>query len=208
VSAATSHAPRFRPAGRSYRINGSVQRDTMRVDAVGGPATFALVGAPGFVTMEADTVLRIGATSTQPWRSLLFQVVATNAAARRDTMWCHVVDPSKPVGSATGVGESAGALTSGGGLVLRPCAPNPFRDATTIRFASPTSAPAAISIVDVAGRTLRRIAGEGTASTGIGWRDVVWDGRDDAGAPLPAGMYFVRVETAHDAASAKVLRLK
>lgn len=204
VGASTRHAPRFRPAGRSYRIDGTVQRDTLRVDALGGPAVFTLLDAPAFVTLEDDSVLRVDAISTQPARSFFFQVQAANATADTDTMWCHVVDPSKPIENPVGTPWVDAAAA--GPLRLAPASPNPFRSATTIRYTVPSRGAAAVTIVDVTGRTIRRFADAADAAGGS--RAVVWDGRDRTGAPVPAGVYFVRLDSPDGRATGKLLRLR
>jgi hypothetical protein len=63
-------------------------------------------------------------------------------------------------------------------------APNPFRTSTEIRLGGVLDA-GRIVVFDLAGRRIRQLAG--------GPR-LVWDGTDDAGAPVASGVYFVRVE--------------
>jgi len=41
-----------------------------------------------------------------------------------------------------------------------------------------------------------------------GTRAIVWDGRDDAGRPLPSAAYFVRLATERDVLARKVLLLR
>jgi hypothetical protein len=38
-----------------------------------------------------------------------------------------------------------------------------------------------------------------------GAQALTWDGRDASGTPVRAGLYFLRVETAHGAATRKVI---
>jgi hypothetical protein len=75
--------------------------------------------------------------------------------------------------------------TCGGASATLAAAPNPFRDA--LLFAGP--ARATVTVYDVTGRRRRRAA---LGSDGL-WS---WDGRDDAGRPLPAGLYFARADGA------------
>ena len=92
-------------------------------------------------------------------------------------------------GAATSVPRAEG---TGGWSVW----PNPFVGAVT--FAGPPAvAVRAFEIVDLAGRSVRR------------WRDATagerrWDGRDDAGREIPAGVYFIRARTS---AGSRVLRV-
>jgi flagellar hook assembly protein FlgD len=67
--------------------------------------------------------------------------------------------------------------------------PNPFRSAIRVRLAAGTGATSVLAIYDVAGRirrTLRLATGDTTART------LTWDGRDDSGDAVPAGIYFAR----------------
>ena len=95
----------------------------------------------------------------------------------------EIVEHDDPA-SATAAGFVAGA-------------PNPFHDAIALSVVVP-GAPAdqlTIAIHDVAGRRVRTLAvpaGEGSG----GPRKIVWDGRNDAGAPVASGVYFARLTAA------------
>jgi len=41
-----------------------------------------------------------------------------------------------------------------------------------------------------------------------GYRTVAWDGADDAGRPLASGLYFVRLNSGDERATARVLRIR
>jgi len=73
-------------------------------------------------------------------------------------------------------------------LILLSASPNPFRTETMVRFDLPASVTIAVTIHDVAGRRVRRVLTGTTAAAGK--HTVSWDGRDDAGHPLPSGVYF------------------
>jgi len=65
--------------------------------------------------------------------------------------------------------------------------PNPFGQATSIRFGLPRTARGEIGVFDVQGRRVRSLlAGELEA----GEHAVTWDGRDDRGRRAAAGVYF------------------
>jgi len=63
--------------------------------------------------------------------------------------------------------------------------PNPARGRSTISLAARTNAPVPVRVLDAAGRLVRSLE----AASG----SVIWDTRDAAGRPVPAGVYFVTV---------------
>ena len=74
-------------------------------------------------------------------------------------------------------------------LSLRPMS-NPFRPGASILLAIP--APGGqpdVSIVDLSGRCVRTLD---TGGLSIGFHPLIWNGRDDAGRPMPVGVYFLR----------------
>lgn len=81
-------------------------------------------------------------------------------------------------------------------------APNPLPAGgeTHIRFLAARDAAARLVMYDLTGRPVRHLLETTVAS---GWTELTWDGRDDAGRPLPAGAYFYRLEL-----GAKVLTRK
>ncbi len=100
IGASTVYGPRFWPIdGRSFKINGSTQKDTLRVSSLGSAVTYTFLNSPSFVSLS-DSVITVGGTSNQTTRSLYFQVRAADGTGQSDTMWYHVVDPSKPVDPA------------------------------------------------------------------------------------------------------------
>jgi hypothetical protein len=70
--------------------------------------------------------------------------------------------------------------------------PNPFGASTTIRFVAAKGGHAEIAVFDLLGRRLRTLL---DGQVPAGEREVAWDGRDDAGARVPAGVYLCRVRT-------------
>jgi hypothetical protein len=198
VGATTVYAPRFWPrAGRSFRLDGTVQRDTLREYPLGPAVTYSLLNAPAWVSLH-DSVLSVGPTSTQPSRSSFFQVVMTDAASRRDTAFYHVVDMAKPLDPLAGVepplAPAGLALTAG---------PQPSDGAVTIAWTLPSAGPVTLAVYDLAGRRVRQLA-RGPQPAGA--RSVEWDGRDDAGRMTHAGLYFARLVTGEGARVRAIVR--
>jgi len=71
--------------------------------------------------------------------------------------------------------------------------PNPFGSVTRMGYAVESAgARVEIAVFDAAGRRVRQLV-SGTKAAGR--YEVTWDGRGESGAPMPAGVYFLRVWT-------------
>ncbi|MBI4531785.1 MAG: T9SS type A sorting domain-containing protein [Candidatus Latescibacteria bacterium] len=70
--------------------------------------------------------------------------------------------------------------------------PNPFNPTTTIRFTLPQAAPTELTIYNIAGQRVRVLLNEQMAA---GIHTVVWDGNDQAGRVVAAGLYLYRLST-------------
>jgi len=71
-------------------------------------------------------------------------------------------------------------------------APNPSRGSTELVFALPRAGHASVDVFDVTGRRVARLADGGFTA---GLHRVRWDGRDDGGSRVAAGVYLARVAT-------------
>jgi flagellar hook assembly protein FlgD len=60
-------------------------------------------------------------------------------------------------------------------------------------------------VYDVAGRIVRHLH---RSALSVGQQRLIWDGRNDAGRTVGAGLYVVRVQAGRLSLSAKVLRLR
>jgi hypothetical protein len=94
-------------------------------------------------------------------------------------------------GTQSTVGVPGGTI--GAPLSFAPPRPNPLRGGgTEFQFGLPKSARVSLAVYDATGRRVARlIDGERPA----GRETIRWNGRDDAGATVPAGLYFVRFAT-------------
>ncbi len=71
-------------------------------------------------------------------------------------------------------------------------APNPFNPRVAIRWNQPEAGPVELAVYDLRGRLVRRlVTGDRPAGSGV----VSWDGRDDAGHGMAAGIYLARIKT-------------
>jgi cytochrome c peroxidase len=82
--------------------------------------------------------------------------------------------------------------------------PNPFRAATELRLPAPARGAVSVSVYDPSGRRVRTLTPGRDASEAVAW---IWDGRTDAGVPVPAGVYFLQLQADGNRTIQKVLRL-
>lgn len=71
--------------------------------------------------------------------------------------------------------------------------PHPLRVDAVLHLALAVEVHVGIALVDPLGREIRRLAG-GTYAAGA--HEIVWDGRDDLGREVPAGVYYAVVTAA------------
>lgn len=76
------------------------------------------------------------------------------------------------------------------GVLLEPGTPNPFCSATRLRFELARPAPVDLAIYGVDGRRIVTLL-QGERAGGA--HDVVWQGRDAEGRPVPSGVYWARL---------------
>jgi hypothetical protein len=103
--------------------------------------------------------------------------------------------------SQTGIDDGEFAAV----FALRQNSPNPFRGATAMSFNLPAPARATMSVYNVAGRKVATVVDR---DFGAGRHDVMWDGRDADGRPIPAGIYFYRLDAGENTSTRKMIVLR
>ncbi|MFN8176669.1 MAG: M14 family zinc carboxypeptidase [bacterium] len=83
--------------------------------------------------------------------------------------------------------------------------PTPFGTRTEISFQLPVPESHTLDVYDVSGRRVRSLS-SGTLSAGA--HTTVWDGRDDAGHRVPAGVYFYELRTAQGSLRSRTVLLR
>jgi hypothetical protein len=86
----------------------------------------------------------------------------------------------------------AEASAAASGLAMR-AYPNPFTQRTGLEIPMPRMGDLRVAIYDVRGRRVRTLERDAAP---VGNAVIVWDGRDQTGADLPAGLYFARSSVA------------
>ncbi|MDX1545786.1 MAG: FG-GAP-like repeat-containing protein [Rhodothermales bacterium] len=108
-------------------------------------------------------------------------------------------------GTSEDVGTDAEASVLPTEVALHPGFPNPFRDRVTVRYDLPEAGPATLSVYNLLGAEVARLL-DGVQPAGR--LHVAWDGRDDAGRRLGAGVYFVRLRAGAALRTQKLILLK
>jgi hypothetical protein len=109
--------------------------------------------------------------------------------------------PFAPEQSGGSVAVDEEQLTDPARLALS-VAPSPFRFGTTVDYALAERTAVRLAVYDVAGRRVRLLdAGEREA----GLRHVPWNGRNDRGERVAAGVYLIRLEAGADKRVGRVM---
>ncbi|MBT8387671.1 MAG: peptidoglycan DD-metalloendopeptidase family protein, partial [Ignavibacteria bacterium] len=186
VNTNTDFKPRFWPvSGRSIRINGTEQFDTLRVSELGDGVTFSLENAPGFVTLVSDSIVRVDIVSNQPYRSLNFEAIAVDGAGRKGEFHYHIVDPSKPPNPTTGIENEITDMTPED-YILEQNFPNPFNPSTKITYVMPQAGFVTLKIYDMLGNEVKTLVNEIKSG---GSHSVTFEG-----GKLTSGIYMYRLQ--------------
>lgn len=86
--------------------------------------------------------------------------------------------------------------------------PNPFRGRTLLHLNVSGRGTRSLTVYDVSGRLVRDLSGFVPTGAGLTSFKVSWDGTDQAGRQVPAGVYFVRLATEDTAAVEKAVLLR
>jgi glucose/arabinose dehydrogenase len=140
---------------------------------------------------------QVGPTRCAMALSFGFGVVDANDS-RTATVVVRLLD-MKPVT------DSGDDITTLSAPELRALGPVPFRDALPLSYGLPRTGRAQIDVYDVRGRRVRRLV---DSHDNAGLHRTTWDGLDDGGRPLGAGIYFVRLRTPAGERSLRVVRMR
>jgi hypothetical protein len=166
----------------------------------GAPPAFGDIGNDGVLDMAASDLGQpilyswgYGSwkPAASPWPMKGHDRYRTNAFSGRT-----VVGVEDPV--------AAGPPARGSGLAR--AVPNPSRSSVAFSHTRALAGAFEAALFDVRGR-LVRVLGRGTAPEAGETRAWTWDGRDEAGAMAPAGIYFYQVRDAAGTLRQKVVRL-
>lgn len=107
----------------------------------------------------------------------------------------------------SGVGQDpadVGTLPTIAKTQLLPNRPNPFREGTVLRYQIAQSGPVEVAVYDAAGRLVRKLV---DGPTDAGNHAIEWDGRDDSGQQMPAGVYLYKLRSGESRSERKMMLL-
>ncbi len=181
------------------------------------PATGAGIPSNGSFARQAITLG--GAGASDGFGSVTL-AIPDDAAMLGKTLFgrWYVDDPGAPGGVAASAafrfrifgphGSGLSSLTVGtapSSLRLSIGGPNPFARQTRVNFELSRASRVRLGVYDVSGRLRRTLLARPIAMPGS--YSLQWDGRDDAGSGVAAGVYFYRLQTERDVQSARVVRV-
>jgi hypothetical protein len=201
-------------------------------DPAGTPPAASLNPTDPMLVNDLDLRLSLDATTHEPW--VLNPASPASAATPGDNVRDNVEQvwvASLPAGTWTVQVSHKGTLDGGvqaySLVVSTPIAednpavsapvlaesgpsspiayPNPFVAGTTVAFRTPAASTVSVSVHDVAGRRVRTLASAERMDAGT--HRLSWDGRSEAGADLPSGVYFARVTADGRTTSSKIVRV-
>jgi hypothetical protein len=127
-------------------------------------------------------------------------------ARRTDGEVVWVFDPTPSPGEANGpVSEAPEPPAVGEAPRLSILGAHPFRRMGAFRLRLPEPARVQVTLHDVRGRRIRTLW---DAPAQAGTRDLVWDGRDGAGRPVPSGVYWALLRSGGHQEALKVVLLR
>jgi hypothetical protein len=178
-------------AGLSYNLRiGTTPGACDVMPAMADPANgFRRVAQLGNAQQRTSWTLRLPVSETYHWG-----VQAIDGAFAGSGFTSGILDVS-------GVGDAEAPST----YLLRANTPNPFRDATRISYDLRSAGPVDLAIYDTAGRRVRALRRNEMPA---GRHEETWDGRDERGRALAAGVYHLRLTAGRFTQSQAVLLLR
>ncbi len=103
--------------------------------------------------------------------------------------------------AAQAAGVTDGTLT---GALSVQATPNPIRGGTLLVVHGPEAGYLTLSVMDIQGRAVRQLVAGWSVGPWKAW----WDGKDDSGVTVPAGVYYAVVRTSSGSAQSRIVVLR
>ena len=116
---------------------------------------------------------------------------------------CYFDNISFSPSNSVGVDNRSETLPQG--FALEQNFPNPFNPSTTIRYELPEEAMVNVTIYDMMGRQVSKLA---SSRQTAGYRSIQWDATNNAGKPMSAGLYLYTIQAGDFRQVKKMVLLK
>jgi outer membrane protein assembly factor BamB len=167
-------------AGRVYLTNG----------AYSGGRLYAFDAGLALLWSEGVPQVNLGGPILGDGGILVVCGTGTDVRAYR------TVDPAGIVAHGSGSGPNGDSPS----LV---CSPNPCVTGTTVSFTTARAGTVSLAVHDAAGRLVRSLVRG--ANVGPGAHQLSWDGRDEQGRSVAAGLYLARMESREGTGTVKLI---
>jgi hypothetical protein len=146
-------------------------------------------GASPMVTGAVLCLTGIARAASVPFTPVLIRTVLHDTGTPQ--AGTRLIGPRPRLGAAaSAILSTAGVAASATPVPWRiESAPNPFTESIRLQIDSPAHTAFRIGVYDAGGRSVRQL---GQMSGGA--QTIAWDGRDQRGVPLGAGVYFFKIE--------------
>jgi len=155
-----------------------------------------------YIHRQQATTARVQISAgTLPWGATSF--LDATAPAGPVNYWLELVSPTAEhfwQGPLTVTGTSAPTSFS-----FAPGFPNPFVTETQLQYSLPTAGMVRVTVHDLRGRLMRNLVDERESR---GTHAAFWDGRNDQGGRVAAGVYYARISYAGSVRTQKILVLR
>jgi hypothetical protein len=195
----------FEGDGAVRALSVTLDYDAAVVEPVGMEDGALLAGAP-HVTLSSRPgnvdvgLLGAGLAGRGRLATLRFRVRAEGEAR----IGLGAVEARDGTNRAVTLGRTASVRAAPERTMLSAGMPTPFRQGTQFEYALVRSGRATLAIYSVDGRRIRTLQ-SGAREAGV-YR-VAWDGQDDDGRAVVAGLYFARLTTADASITRTVMRV-
>jgi hypothetical protein len=168
----------------------------------------------GGITVFADTeaVFNLDPASDQQVTFAVWTVPPEAGVTYNTCVWTELVDDANPANDTLCTSSVSVTGVAGGLKPHRPTAlalhqnvPNPFSSTTSIAYDIPIAGRVNISIYDATGGLVRTLV---ETEAEAGYYRAIWDGRGDAGAIVPEGVYFYKLSVGGLESTAKLVLVR
>jgi hypothetical protein len=160
-------------------------RDDTALNDLGGTCTERLLDSPGAVSGLISLELTVRFSGAGVNNNIYLGAIKVTVSSTTSAAVENVHDPV--------------------GLTLDPNRPNPLYSETIIEYTMESAGRVNLSVFDVAGREIRSLL---DTEQGSGTHQVKWDGRNDCGRDLPAGVYLTRITTSAGTRTGRVVLMR